>query len=477
LAFAYVLITVIVALTVPLAVNQRARAESELLGQAQVTVQAIASAFDESSLAPRSRSRLARQAERYSDEISGRVLVMDAGGVVLADANPFPLPAASAVGEDYATPQRPEVLSALVDGETAALVRTSEELDVDLLLASAPIVDGPAGRADVIGAVRITLDVQRVTDSVRRATLGVLVIGLGGLLAGMLVAFVLSGSLARPLRRLAEAARRFGRGDLSARMGELTGPDEVREVAGSFDEMADRVERTFVAQRSFVANASHQLRTPLTGMRLRVERAIDETTDPDLRTQLESAEREIDRMAATVDRMLQLASEIEEGAPTEADVAEAARAGAARWANRAAERGASVTADAAGAAFVHANPTDLEQIVDNLLDNATVYAPGPVELSVSTGSTSTVLAIRDHGPGIPKEEQEVALQRFGRGTGAPAGGSGLGLSIARELTERWGGTLELVAPPDGGTRVEVRLRPASLPRDGDRPPGGVGRGD
>ena len=67
---------------------------------------------------------------------------------------------------------------------------------------------------------------------------------------------------------------------MSTRVGELSGPDEVRDVAGSFDEMADRVERTFRAQRSFVANASHQLRTPLTGMKLRIERAVDDATDP-----------------------------------------------------------------------------------------------------------------------------------------------------------------------------------------------------
>ncbi len=462
LAFAYVLITVIVALTVPLAVTQRERAESELLGQAKVTAQAIAASFDESSLAPASRDRLARQAELDAREIDGRVLVMDETGEVLADANPFPQPSNSAVGEDYATPQRPEVLTALADGEPDALVRTSEELDVDLLLASAPIVDDPGGRPLIVGAVRITLDVQRVTDSVRRATLGIVVIGLAGLAAGMLVALVLAGSLARPLARLAAAARSLGRGDLSTRVGELRGPDEVRDVAGSFDEMADRVERTFRAQRSFVANASHQLRTPLTGMKLRIERAADDATDPDLQAQLEAADVDVDRMAATVDRMLEMAHEVEEGAPTEADAGEAARAGVARWAERAAERGAAVTAVVDGAAPVQANPTDLDQIVDNLLDNATAYAPGPIEVSVAAEPRHAVLAVRDHGPGIAPEERERVTERFARGRSARSGGSGLGLAIARDLAERWGGSLRVVGPSDGGTLVEVRLRSAQL---------------
>ena len=454
------LITVIVALTVPLAMNQRARAESELLGQAKVTAQAIAATFDGSWLAPASNDRLARQAERDAREIDGRVLVMDETGVVLADANPFPLPSSSAVGEDYATPQRPEVLTALTEGQPDALVRTSDELDVDLLLASAPIVDDPRGRPVIVGAVRITLDVQRVTDSVRRATVGVAVIGLAGLAAGMVVALVLAGSLARPLARLAAAARSLGGGDLSTRVGDLRGPDEVRDVAGSFDEMADRVERTFRAQRSFVANASHQLRTPLTGMKLRIERAADDATDPELRSQLRAADADVDRMAATVDRMLEMAHEVEEGAPTEADAGEAARAGVARWADRSAERGAALTAVVDGAASAYANPTDLDQILDNLLDNATAYAPGPIEVSVATQPKHVVLAVRDHGPGIAPEERDMVTERFARGRSAPSGGSGLGLAIARDLAERWGGSLRVLGPADGGTLVEVRLRSA-----------------
>ena len=268
------------------------------------------------------------------------------------------------------------MLSALVDGEPSAIVRSSDELGDRPAVGLGAHRRRPDGRPVIIGAVRITLDVQRVSDSVSRVTIVVLVIGLAGLLAGMLIAFVLAGSLARPLTKLAAAARSLGNGDLSTERATIGGPDEIEELAGSFDEMADRVERTFRAQREFVANASHQLRTPLTGMKLRVERASDETDDPELRTQLEAADREVDRMAATIDRMLEMAHEVEEGAPTEADAGEAARAGAERWADRATQRGAEITTDTADRAPVHANPTDLDQIVDNLLDNATAYAPG-----------------------------------------------------------------------------------------------------
>ena len=166
-------------------------------------------------------------------------------------------------------------------------------------------------------------------------------------------------------------------------------------------------------------------------------------------------------MAATVDRMLEMAHKVEEGAPTEADAGEAARAGAERWAGRAAERGAEITADGAEHALVQANPTDLEQIVDNLLDNATTYAPGPVEVTVTPESSRTVLAVRDHGPGIAPQERDEVTQRFFRGSSAAPGGSGLGLAIVRDLAERWGGSLEIVGPAEGGTLVQVGLRPVA----------------
>ena len=146
------------------------------------------------------------------------------------------------------------------------------------MVAAAPIIDDASpgsSQTTIAGAVRITFEVQTVTDTVRNITLGIIVIGIGGLLAGMLIAFGLAGSLARPLTRLAATAKRLGDGDLTARAGDIKGPREVEDLATSFDEMADRVERTFEAQRSFVANASHQLRTPLTGMKLRIERAAE----------------------------------------------------------------------------------------------------------------------------------------------------------------------------------------------------------
>ena len=106
------------------------------------------------------------------------------------------------------------------------------------------------------------------------------------------------------------------------------------------------------------------------------------------------------------------------------------------------------------------SPDDLDQILDNLIDNAIAYAPGPIgiEIEDGRGEDHLVLAVRDHGPGIALDERPRVTERFYRGRGARTEGSGLGLAIARELIERWNGSLTVEGADGEGARVEVRLR-------------------
>jgi signal transduction histidine kinase len=286
------------------------------------------------------------------------------------------------------------------------------------------------------------------------------VIGGVGLVIGLVIAFVVSGSLARPLTRLAAVAHRLGSGDLSARANDVTGADEIEELAGSFDDMAGRVERTVQAQREFVANASHQLRTPLTGMKLRLESAIARSDSPEMTHDLTAADKEIDRLAATVDRLLVMARTLEEGSSTEIDLHAAAQRAVERWQERAATRSSTLSVDGEPVT-AQANATDVDQILDNLVENAMTYAPGAIELQTGTAERRAFVAVRDHGPGIALEEQAKVTERFYRGKTAPPGGSGLGLAIAGDLAERWGGALSVQSAEGGGTRVEVRFRVAS----------------
>jgi signal transduction histidine kinase len=319
------------------------------------------------------------------------------------------------------------------------------------------------------GAVRITRNVQDVSNAIRDATVGLIIVGLAGLFAGLLIAYGLAASFARPLTRLAGTAQRLGEGDLSARAGDVGGAEEIEELARSFDEMADRMERTVQAQREFVANASHQLRTPLTGMKLRLESAQGRTDDPAVRGEIEAADLEVDRLSETVDRMLVMSKRIEHGDPTHVDLADAAGRALARWRDRAAHEGVEISV-IGERAVGQGNPADLDQVIDNLIDNGLSYGAGPIELESGTDGGQAVLAVRDHGPGIPHAEQQRVTERFYRGKAAPSGGSGLGLAIARDLTERWGGSLLVRDAEGGGARIEIRLRPAgssSADRPGD----------
>ena len=445
-SFTYVLLVVIVALTVPLGIVLRDRARSELEAVALTNAQTIAALLDGERLdAGRPRDRLTRDIDRYARDVGGRVVVLDPRGIVVADS------LGEDLGQDFATVGRPEVGQALGSVASAG-VRNSQDEGGDIVVAAAPVIDG----GTLIGVVRSSRDVSQVQRNVTRATLAIIVVAAAGLAAGLVLAFVLAGSLARPLSRLAAVAKQLGRGDLSSRAGALEGGDEIHQLAASFDEMADRLERTVQAQREFVANASHQLRTPLTGMKLRLGAAIADARDPAIESQLRAADREVDRLAGIVERLLVMAREIEEGHETHVDVADATDRAVERWRERASNAGATLTTE--GEAVVAlVNPDDLDQVLDVIVDNAIAYAPGPIELRTERNGSNALVTLRDHGAGIPADELPRVTERFYRGRGSAAGESGLGLAIAKELAEKWGGTIGVSSAGDG-TVVEVRLR-------------------
>jgi two-component system, OmpR family, sensor kinase len=438
-----------IALGVPLALNLQRRVTAEIENNALVQAQAVAAAIGVDTIQPdgTANGRFLRQiADRASTSPAVRILVVNAEGIVLADS------AGTSLGRSYATTSRPEIVAAL-GGEPVSFVRFSDTEGRELVATAVPIKDETGS---IVGAVRVTQDARPISDSVRRVRLGLIVLGLAGVGAGLVIAFGLSASLSRPLTRLASAAKRLGAGDLTTRADVVRGPREIEELARSFDEMADRLERTVQAQRSFVANASHQLRTPLTGMKLRLEAAIDAAAGEDQRRQLQAADHEVDRLSEIVDRLLSISRDIEEGRPTQVDLGDVVSRALARWESRAERLGTRLIARGTGAT-AQGNATDLDQILDNLLDNAISYAPGDITLESGHADGAAFVAVQDHGAGIDPQDLDRVTERFYRGRGAPTGGSGLGLAIARELAEKWGGTLDVTSRPGEGTRVEVRL--------------------
>ena len=383
------------------------------------------------------------------------MLLLGADGRVIVDSAGTGLR-----GTSYA--DRPEVRTAL-GGQTAQGERRSDSLGEDLLFTAVPVfVNGQP-----VGVVRVTQSVTAVNDEVRRDALGLIGVGVAALLLGLGVAWVLAGFLARPPRSLAQTAREVAAGDLDARAAEQ-GPREQREVARAFNEMTERLASALAAQREFVGNASHQLRTPLTGLRLRLEAAADQTADPAVAAELAAAEAEVIRLSRLIDNLLTLAREGQGSAdPEPVDLGAAARAAAERWGAEAGERGGSIELTGVGEATALAAPDDLGIVLDNLVENALVYGgPNPeILIDWRSGPSSARVAVGDRGPGLAPGEERTALERFARGSaGAASSGSGLGLAIVDSLVRRWGGSLRMANRDGGGLLVAVEL-PAPLQTD------------
>ena len=452
-AFAYVLVLVLVALAVPFALSVSSRVEAEVEGQAAGQAHLIAATVAGRLDQP---AALQRTVRRAAGDVRGRVVVVDSGGRLLADSA-----GAELVGESYA--DRPELAAALADGTVQQGRRRSDTLGEELLYTAVPIVD----EGTRVGAVRVTRSVAPIESRIRRDRLAVAGIAAAALVLGLALAWLVASSLARPPRQLAETARRLGSGDLDAR-AELDGPVEQREVAAAFNEMADRLGRVLQAQREFVANASHQLRTPLTGLRLRLEAASLKAADPAVARDLEAAEREAERLATLLAALLTLAREGGEATTPEAVSLEvAAEQACERWRGEAARDGREIALARSGDVYARASEEDVAIVLDNLVENALRYSPagGDVTIEWAAQDGRAVLAVLDSGPGVAEDETDRVWERFTRGSAAHPGtsGTGLGLTIVRTLARRWGGDAQVVPRAGGGARFEVLLPVAASP--------------
>jgi len=407
---------------------------------------------------------LAVLVEDYNATSEALVVIVDRDGGVQAatDAN---------VAQGQSFLNRPEIASALL-GNSAVGTRRSETLGEDLVYSSVPVLttDG------VIGAVRLTYPESVVNARVADRLRGLLVLAFISLSLAFFAAFVVATSVVRPLRRLRRQSDTIAAGDLSAR-ATVEGPIEVRELAASFNEMAARVEQTLAEQRRFAGDASHQLRTPLTALRLRVEQALTTVTDnPDrpataVADDLEAAVNELERLARLVEQLLALARTEAPGAVTRVDVADVVDARVEMWRSLAEERGIEIAMEGNLDCVVEAMPGALEQIIDNYVDNALDYAPAgtSITIGVSGSSSEVTISVGDRGPGMSAVARERAFDRFWRGPESQnrPGGSGLGLSIVAQLAAASGGRVALRENPGGGLLATVTLRlvsPDGTPR-------------
>lgn len=438
------LLLALVAFGVPLALSLRDRVDSEVRFQASSQADILASTASD-LLGPQSRLRLETLVREGAASVRGRVIVVNRTGNVLADSG-----GPATIGQSYAA--RPEIAAALV-GRNYQKARRSETLKTDILATATPIRQN--GRA--VGAVRVTQSVASVHRAVTKTIGGLALIGAVVLLLGLAAGLVIAGQVARPLRRLNVAVRRIAGGDLAAR-APVEGSTEQRSLARSFNEMTDRLAGALSAQRRFVADASHQLRTPLTGLRLRIEEAQAVGTNPAAAHELDEGLREVDRLAEMVDELLVLSRAPDQPTPDAeiVDLADVADRAVERWRGAAEERSLTlVRGPDRRPGVARCQPADVDRALDALMENAVQYSEPGGEVTVAvTGGEVEVL---DRGPGLEPGEESALFERFHRGragrSGAP--GTGLGLAIARELSRRWGGDATLVPRAGGGARAAL----------------------
>ena len=264
---------------------------------------------------------------------------------------------------------RPEIAAAL-RGRVAAGTRQSETLHATLLYVAVPIA--AAGHVD--GAVRITYPTSAVDARIRRYWLVLLAIAGIVLSVATVVGLRLAAFVVRPLRGLEHAAAAVGRGDLSKRAPQEQGPPEVRSLATVFNEMVARLELLLHSQQEFVADASHQLRSPLTALRLRLESRTRRRAA--WKGGARGALAEVERLAGLVDSLLALARADAEAAPSgRVDLARLVRDRVQAWSALAEERGVHLVRRADGSPAADASEERIRQALDNLIENAVEVSP------------------------------------------------------------------------------------------------------
>jgi signal transduction histidine kinase len=451
-AFVGVTIVILAAQNIPLTRYLRTVETERVLAGIQRDAFILGGASEDALAADSEQAQNDLQAsvDVYRTTTLAMVVVTDGNGVAVAVSGDE-----ARRGVDYST--RPEIAAALSGTPTSGR-RASATLGTDIVYVAVPVRSG----AQLVGVVRLTYPASTIDDRISAKVRGILVVGLISLVTAALAAALMATTIVRPLRRLQRATEQFAAGDFDSRADTDEGAPEIRGLAASFNTMTERISTLVERQRTFAGDASHQLRTPLTALRLQLEQAavIVESDPVAARNHIEAAGEETERLQRLVEGLLMLAR-ADHGAVTAEPiaVADVVTERAAIWAPLAEDRGVVLTAEAVADITALAVPGALEQIVDNYIDNAlNASAPGnEITLSAERDDRWVTVHVRDRGPGVPADELEHAFDRFWRATSASHKGSGLGLAIVRQLADASGGDVALANRAGGGLDASVRL--------------------
>ncbi len=312
----------------------------------------------------------------------------------------------------------------------------------------------------ILAAVAVTVVVVSLGE---RTGLSPVVAGVGAALLALAMVQVLAHGMTFPLREMVAAARAMAGGDYSRRVT-ATSRDEVGELARAFNTMATELAEVDRMRRDLVANASHELRTPIGALRATLENLVD-GVEPVERSALDGMLGQVERLGRLVEQLLDL-SKLESGA---APIARSRFRAASlldqvvrEWRPRARDRGVELEAAVEASLVLDADEARMRQVLENLVANAIRHSPagGRVLLRGTRSDGFSRLEVVDEGPGIAPEDAERVFERFYRSDHARSssdGGSGLGLAIARWIVDLHGGHIRAEQADPHGCRIVVEL--------------------
>jgi signal transduction histidine kinase len=400
-------------------------------------------------------STLAEELARY-DEVYGRAVLVLApdGRVLVASRQPPPALDADA---------RERVARALVNRRSEVHPLRAPWDDRPSALAEPVLVEN-----QVLGAVVTLWPTDELRARQVRVWSLVVAAGLLALALAVFVALPIVRWVLRPVQRLDEGTGRVAAAVLAGAapdpVADGTGPAELRRLSASFDRMAQTVAQAYSAQRAFVADASHQLRNPLTALRLRLSNLEGRVAEGAVEDQVAALE-EADRLSTLLDGLLALARAERSVPPVAVEVDAAVADRVEAWRPLAEHTGLRL-ARTGGTGLRALGPDGVvETVLDAVLDNAVKFTPPGGAVTVHTSATDdgerVEIAVRDTGPGLEPGQLERATDRFWRSPAqSNVEGSGLGLAIAARSVELAGGELRLELPAGGGLRVVAVLRRA-----------------
>ncbi|MBS1251910.1 MAG: Alkaline phosphatase synthesis sensor protein PhoR [Anaerolineales bacterium] len=399
---------------------------------------------------------ITRRVEQLATEVGARLLVLDDQGRVLLDSDGTPASGLRLQPPPGETDLLRRPLSRFVDSSGQAYYYLTARLPRRMRM-----------NAGVAVYLALALRVREMGGAWQELAPSLLVSGGVVFVLATLFGGLLSRSIRRPIQRMTAATEAMAQGDYAQQIA-VQGDDEVARLARSFNTMAQEVDRAHRMQRDFVANVSHDLKTPLTSIQGFAQALLDGTAE-DSESRRRAAQviyEEADRMRRLVQVLLELAK-LESGqiklARESIDLGAILKEAMERALPLAETREISVNLRApASLPAIRGDAHRLSQVFNNLLDNAVAYTPagGSVEITAAPTSEGTLeIVVSDTGRGIPSEDLPRIFERFYQADKARADrrGTGLGLSIVQEIVAAHGGRVTAASQPDQGTRFTVTL--------------------